>query len=29
MPLRVPPKWLATCLAHWNGVSIACAQPIG
>ena len=24
--LRVPPKWLATCLVHWNGVSIACAQ---
>ncbi len=27
--LRVPPKWLATCLVHWNGVSIACAQPAG
>ncbi len=27
--LRVPPKWLATCLVHWNGVSIACAQADG
>ena len=29
MPLRVPPKCEATCLVHWNGVSIACAQPTG
>ncbi len=29
MPLRVPPKCEAICLVHWNGVSIACAQPIG
>ena len=27
--LRVPPKWLATCLVHWNGASIAHAQPTG
>ena len=27
--LRVPPKWLATCLVHWNGVFIACAQARG
>ena len=27
--LRVPPKWLATCLVHWNGVSIAHAQATG
>ena len=27
VPLRVPPQWLATCLVHWYGVSIACAQP--
>ena len=27
--LRVPPKWLATCLVHWNGVFIACAQAEG
>ena len=26
---RVPPKWLATCLVHWNGVFIACAQALG
>ena len=25
-PLRVPPKWLATCLVHWNGVLVAQAQ---
>ena len=24
--LRVPPKWLATCLVHWKGVFIAWAQ---
>ena len=29
MPLRVPPKWLATCLVHWNGVFIAQAQGTG
>ena len=23
MPLRVPPKWEATCLVHLNGVSKA------
>ena len=23
MGLRVPPQWLATCVAHWNGVSRA------
>ena len=23
---RVPPRWLATCLPHWNGVLQACAQ---
>ena len=28
-PLRVPPKCEAICLVHWNGVSIACAQPTG
>ena len=28
-PLRVPPKCEATCLVHWNGVFIACAQPTG
>ena len=28
IPLRVPPKWLATCLVHWNGVSPAQAQPM-
>ncbi len=28
-PLRVPPKCEATCLVHWNGVSMAWAQPIG
>ena len=27
VPLRVPPQWEATCLVHWYGVSIACAQP--
>lgn len=27
VPLRVPPQWDATCFVHWNGVSIACAQP--
>ncbi len=27
--LRVPPKWLATCLVHWKGASIAQAQPTG
>ena len=27
VPLRVPPQWDATCLVHWNGVHIACAQP--
>ena len=27
--LRVPPKWLATCLVHWKGVFIACAQDDG
>ena len=27
VPLRVPPQWEATCLVHWNGVSIAHAQP--
>jgi hypothetical protein len=25
--LRVPPQWEATCLVHWNGVFMACAQP--
>ena len=29
MGLRVPPKWLAICFVHWNGVSIACAQAAG
>ena len=28
-PFRVPPKWLATCLVHWKGVSIAQAQAAG
>ena len=28
MPLRVPPKWLATCFVHWKGVLPAQAQPI-
>ncbi len=28
MPLRVPPKWLATCLVHWKGVLPAQAQPM-
>ena len=23
----MPPKWLATCFVHWNGASIAHAQP--
>lgn len=23
---RVPPRWLPTCLPHWNGVLLACAQ---
>ena len=27
VPLRVPPQWEATCLVHWHGVFIACAQP--
>ncbi len=27
VPLRVPPQCDATCLVHWNGVSIAQAQP--
>ena len=27
VPLRVPPQCDATCLVHWNGVSIAHAQP--
>ena len=27
VPVRVPPQWEATCLVHWNGVSIAHAQP--
>ena len=26
MGLRVPPKWLAVCLPHLNGVFIACAH---
>ena len=26
-PLRVPPKWEATCFIHWNGASRAHAQP--
>ena len=25
----VPPKCEAICLVHWNGVSMAWAQPIG
>ena len=28
IPLRVPPKWEATCLVHWNGVLPASAQPM-
>jgi hypothetical protein len=27
VPLRVPPQCEATCLVHWNGASIAHAQP--
>src|SRR5262245_59907712 len=27
--LRVPPKWLATCLVHWKGVFMACAHEAG
>ena len=27
VPLRVPPKCEATCLVHWYGVHMACAQP--
>ena len=27
VPLRVPPQCEATCLVHWYGVHIACAQP--
>ena len=27
--LRVPPRWLAICLPHWNGVLPACAQAAG
>ena len=27
VPLRVPPQCEATCLVHWYGVSMACAQP--
>ena len=27
MPLRVPPKFDATCFVHVNGVSPAMAQP--
>ena len=27
--LRVPPKWLATCLVHWKGAFMACAQADG
>ncbi|MNV37196.1 hypothetical protein D3C71_1287070 [compost metagenome] len=27
--LRVPPRWLATCLVQGKGVSIAKAQPAG
>ncbi len=23
---RVPPRWLAICLPHWNGVLLACAH---
>ena len=26
MALRVPPRWEATCLPHWNGVFPAHAQ---
>ncbi len=25
--VRVPPRWEAIFLSHWNGVFIACAQP--
>ena len=28
VPLRVPPQCEATCLVHWYGVSMACAQPM-
>ena len=27
VPLRVPPQCEATCLVHWYGVFMACAQP--
>ena len=27
MPLRVPPKWEATCFVHWYGVPKAQVQP--
>jgi hypothetical protein len=27
MMSAVPPKWLATCFIHWNGVEVAQAQP--
>ena len=27
VPVRVPPQCEATCFVHWNGVSMACAQP--
>lgn len=23
---RAPPRWLAMCLPHWNGVLLACSQ---
>ena len=26
--LRVPPRWEATCLPHWNGVLPAHAQAV-
>ena len=26
-PLRVPPQCEATCLVHWYGAFMACAQP--
>jgi hypothetical protein len=29
VPLRVPPKCEATCLVHWKGVFMACAQAHG
>jgi hypothetical protein len=29
MGFRVPPKWLAICLVHWNGVHMACAHALG